>query len=74
MIGVATVGCVTAKLNEVVRVIPPPVAETVIVEVPAGVEALVVRVSADEQVGLQLVIEKKAVAPEGKPEAENVTG
>jgi hypothetical protein len=31
-------------------------------------------VSVEEQLGLQLFGEKEAVAPEGNPEAENVTG
>jgi len=46
---------------------------TVMLELPAGVEALVLMVRVEEQVGLQLVEEKEAVAPVGKPEAENVT-
>jgi hypothetical protein len=61
-------------LNVVVRVTPPPTADTVIVEVPAGVvPAVVVMVNVEEQVGLQLADEKDAVAPAGKPAAENVT-
>jgi hypothetical protein len=71
---VATVGQLTIKLNVVVLVTPPPVAVTVMVELPAGVEPLVLMVSVEEQLGLQLPEEKEAVAPEGKPEAENDTG
>jgi hypothetical protein len=43
------------------------------VEFPAGAEALVLMVRVEEQVGLQLIEEKEAVAPMGKPEAEKVT-
>ena len=43
------------------------------VELPAGVELLVLMVSVEEQAGLQLVEEKEAVAPVGRPEAEKVT-
>ena len=73
MVGVAAVGKFTVKLNDVVRVPPPPVAETVMVEVPAGVVALVLIVNVDEQVGLQLGDEKDTLAPAGNPDAENVT-
>ena len=69
----ATVGKLTVKLNIVVFVTPPPVAVTVMVEFPAGVEVLVLMVSVEEQLGPQLVEEKEAVAPVGKPEAERVT-
>jgi hypothetical protein len=44
------------------------------VELPAGVEPVVAIVSVEEQLGLQVFGEKEAVAPEGSPEAENVTG
>jgi hypothetical protein len=71
--GVATVGKLTVKLNIVVLVAPPPVAVTVMLEFPAGVELLVLMVRVEEQAGLQLVEEKEAVAPVGKPEAERVT-
>ena len=70
----AAVGKLTAKLNVVVLETPPPDAVTVIVELPAGVEPLVLRVSVEEQLGLQLLGEKDPVAPVGSPEAENVTG
>ena len=72
--GVATVGKLTVKLNVVVLVTPPPVAVTVMLELPAGVELLVLMVSVEEQAGLQLVEEKEAVAPVGKPEAEKGNG
>ena len=73
MTGVATVGKLTVRLNVVVLVTPPPDAVTVMVELPAGVELLVLMVSVEEQAGLQLVEEKEAVAPVGRPEAEKET-
>jgi hypothetical protein len=71
--GVATVGKFTVTLNEVERVAPPPVADTVTADVPAGVEPLVFIVNVEEQVALQLAGEKAPVAPTGSPEAEKVT-
>ena len=73
IVGVATVGKLTVRLNEVVRVTPPPAADTVMADVPAGVEPLVLIVNVEEQVGLQLPEEKEAVAPPGNPEVEKVT-
>ena len=73
IVGVATVGKLTVRLNEVVRVTPPPAADTVMTDVPAGVEPLVLIVNVEEQVGLQLPEEKEAVAPPGNPEVEKVT-
>ena len=64
---------VTVREKLVVFVIPPPVPVTVIVEVPAGVEPLVLTVSVEEHVRLQLAEEKEAVAPLGRPEVENET-
>jgi hypothetical protein len=73
-VGVATVGVLTVKLKVVVRVTPPPLADTVMVEVPAGVvPAVVLIVKFVKQLGLQLAAEKEAVAPAGRPDAENVT-
>ena len=72
--GVATVGKLTVKLNDVVRVTPPPVADTVIVEVPAAVALLALSVIVVEHVGVQLAEKKDAVTPNGNPDAENVTG
>ena len=46
----------------------------VMVEVPAGVLALVLMVRVLEQVGLQGLLVKVAVAPAGRPEAARVTG
>jgi hypothetical protein len=60
-------------VNVVVLVTPPPVAVTVMVELPAGIEAVVLIVRVEEHVGLQEVEEKDTVVPEGKPEAEKVT-
>ena len=74
IVGVAAVGRLTVRLNEVVLLTPPPPADTVIVDVPAGVvPAVVLMVNVEEQVGLQLADEKDAVAPAGSPVAENVT-
>ena len=75
IVGVATVGSETVRLNVVVRFKPLLVgADTVIRKVPAGVvPAVVLMVNVEEQVGAQLGEEKDAVAPAGKPEAENVT-
>ena len=73
IVGVATVGKLTVKLNIVVLVTPPPVAVTVMLELPAGVELFVLIVIVEEQAGLQLAEEKEALAPVGKPEAERVT-
>ena len=73
IVGVATVGKLTVRLNDVVRVTPPPLADTVIVEVPAAVAPLALSVIVEEQVGVQLAEENAAVTPEGNPEAENVT-
>jgi hypothetical protein len=68
IVGVATVGKFTVRLNEVVRVSPPLVAaDTVTADVPAGVELPVLIVNVEEQVGLQLGAENEAVDPEGKP-------
>ena len=72
MVGVATVGKLTVKLNVVVLVTPPPVAVTVMVELPADVEPLVVIVIVEEQAGLQLAGENEAIVPAGRPEAEKV--
>ena len=69
----ATVGKLTVKLNVVVLVTPPPVAVTVMLELPAGVELLVLMVSVEEQAGLQLVEEKEAVAPVGSQKPRKVT-
>ena len=66
-------GRLTDKLNIVVLVTPPPAAVTVMVELPAGVEALALMVRVEEQVGLQVAEENEAVAPVGRPEAERVT-
>jgi hypothetical protein len=72
--GVATVGELTVKLNVVVLVTPPPIAETVMVELPAGVEPVVLMVKVEEHAGLQEVEENEAVAPVGSPEVEKATG
>ena len=49
------VGEFTVKVKLVVLLIPPPVLVTVIVYVPAGVEAVVATFKVREQVGLQEV-------------------
>jgi hypothetical protein len=51
----------------------PATPVTVIVDVPVGVDADVVSVSVDEQVGLHDPGENAAVAPVGRPEADNDT-
>ncbi len=53
----------------VVRVSPPAVAVTVIVDVPAGVEPLVLMLRVVEHTGLHEAEENETVAPGGKPEA-----
>jgi hypothetical protein len=75
IVGVATVGSETVRLNVVVRLMPLAVgADTVIRNVPAGVvPAVVLMVKVEEQVGAQLGEENEAVAPAGRPEAEKVT-
>lgn len=67
------VGAFTVNAKLVVLVIPPPVADNIIVDGPAGVELVVLIVNVEEQVALQLAGEKVAVAPTGNPEAEKVT-
>jgi hypothetical protein len=74
MLGVATVGKPTARLNVVVFVTPPPAAVTVMVALPAGIELLVLMVNVDAHAGLQEAVEKDPVAPEGSPETEKETG
>ncbi|MGH9762691.1 MAG: hypothetical protein ACREAC_17860 [Blastocatellia bacterium] len=66
-------GAVTVKATEVVWVTPPPVAVTVTVEVPTGVDGPAVTVMvADPDPGAPIDVGLKvAVAPEGKPDAEN---
>lgn len=66
-------GTLTVRVNGVVRVSPPPVAVTVTVEFPVGVEGDVVRVIVEEQLGAHEVGENEAVVPVGSPEAENET-
>jgi hypothetical protein len=52
---------------------PPPLPVTVIGKLPTGVEPVVLIVNTAKQFGLQLVEEKKAVAPEGNPDTEKET-
>jgi hypothetical protein len=66
-------GAVTVNVNVVVWDKEPAAPVTVIVDVPVGVDAEVVRVNVDEQVGLHDPGENAAVVPVGRPEAENVT-
>jgi hypothetical protein len=74
IVGVATAGKLTVKPNVVVLVTPAPLTVTMMVELPAGVEPVVVMVNTEEQFGLQLPEEKEAVVPVGNPEAINETG
>jgi hypothetical protein len=64
---------VTETVKVVVRVTPPPLPVTVMVEVPVGVLAAVVKVRVLEQVAWQLAGAKAAVMPDGIPDAENET-
>ena len=67
------VGAFTVSAKLVVLLIPPPVADTIIVDGPPVVELVVLIVNVEEQVVLQLAGEKEAVAPAGNPAAEKVT-
>jgi len=58
----------TARVKVVVLITLPPVALTVIVKFPAGVEVAVLIFSTVEQAGLQEGDENEAIAPVGKPE------
>ena len=63
-------GAVTVKVKLVVRVSPPAaVPVTMMVEEPAGVDAVVVSVRVVAQVGVHAVGEKVALAPAGSPAA-----
>ena len=66
-------GAFTVNVKVVVWDKEPAAPVTVIVDDPAGVDAEVVKVSVDEHVGLHDRVENAAVAPVGRPEAENVT-
>jgi len=63
----------TVNVKVVVCDREPATPVTVIVDDPAGVDAEVVSVSVDEHVGLHDPGENAAVAPVGRPEAENDT-
>jgi len=73
IVGIATVNAVV-RMNAVVLVTPPPVAATVTVKLPVGVDPLVPILNTVEQFGLQEAGEKEPVAPEGSPETEKETG
>ena len=62
----------TVKVKDVVLVIDPPTAVTVIVEFPTGVVPSVEIVSVVVQVGEHEVGENDAVAFVGRPDAEKV--
>ena len=66
-------GALTVNVKVVVWVREPAVPVTVIVEDPVGVDADVVRLNVDEHVGLHDPGENAAVAPVGRPVAENDT-
>ena len=66
-------GAFTVNVKVVVWDREPEAPVTVIVEVPVGVEEEVVSVNVDEHVGLHEPGENAAVAPVGRPEAENDT-
>ncbi len=61
------------RVKLVFREREPAVPVIVIVDDPMGVEAEVVRVNVDAHVGFHDPGESEAVAPTGKPDAENVT-
>ena len=64
---------VILRLNAVLIVKLPPVAEIIIEKIPAGVDSLVVMFKTVEHAGLQEVEEKDPVAPEGRPDTEKET-
>ncbi len=66
-------GAFTVNIKLVVWDRVPAAPVTVIVEVPVGVDAEVVKVIVDEHVGLHDPGEKEADAPLGRPEAEKDT-
>ena len=66
-------GAFTVNVKVVMWDREPAAPVTVIVDVPVGVDAEVVRVTVDEHVGLHDAGENAAAAPVGRPEAENVT-
>jgi hypothetical protein len=66
-------GAFTVNVKVVVWDREPAAPVTVIVDVPVGVDAEVVRVTVDEQVGLHDAGENAAVAPVGRPAAEKET-
>jgi len=66
-------GLLTVNVNVVVRVRELPVPVTVIVDDPVGVDAEVVSVNVDEQVGLHEAWGNEAVVPAGRPDAANET-
>ena len=74
MVGVATVDRPTVRVKAVVVLTPPPAAVTVIVDIPAGVDALVLMLRVVEQDGLQEAADSEAIVPAGKPEILKETG
>jgi hypothetical protein len=66
-------GAFTVNVKVVVWDREPATPVTVIVDVPVGVDAEVVSVTVDEQVGLHEAGENAAVAPVGRPDAEKET-
>jgi hypothetical protein len=64
---------VTVKVKVVVWLTEPAVPVTVMIELPGGVEGVVLIVNMVLQVGEQLVGINEAVTPAGRPEALNVT-
>ena len=64
---------VTDKVNEVLFVTPAPEAVIVNGYTPAAVETELLTPTVNEQVGLQALEERDAIAPEGRPAIENAT-
>lgn len=67
------VGIITVNSKLVVFTSASAMPFTVIVYVPTGVDGAAIIVRTEVHVGLQEVGEKDAVAPVGRPEAENET-
>ena len=67
-------GAFTVNDREVVGLIPPPVAVIVTVTVPRVAVAVAENETVTVQVGLQGLLVKAAVTPDGSPDAEKVTG
>ena len=61
------------NVNEVLFVTPPPEPVTVNGYTPAAVDAELLTLAVNEQLGLQALEDRDAIAPEGRPAIENET-